>query len=50
MFAPALVAVFSLSWAYVTATPMDLLAIRAGQNLIAALSAALIPVNYLNFS
>ncbi len=50
MFAPAPVAALSLSWAYVTATYPALPMVRAGQNLGATLSDALIPVNLPSFS
>jgi hypothetical protein len=50
MFAPALVAVLPLSWAYLTATPTALPVLWIGQNLSAALSATLIPGNFPNCS
>jgi hypothetical protein len=50
MSAPAPVAAQPLSWAYLTAMLTALPVIRAGQNLAAALSATLIPVNLPSFS
>ena len=48
MFAPALVAAFSFFRAFTTATLTALPVAGAGQNPGATLSAALVPVNYLN--
>jgi hypothetical protein len=50
MFAPAPVAALALSWAYVTATPTALPAVRAGQNLGAAFNATLVPINIPSYS
>lgn len=49
MFAPAPVAVLSLSWAHFPARRQALPMIRAGQNHFAGRSAALNPVNFCIF-